>query len=99
MGSREREEKVSWAQAASLLLPNCHSWFPSHRRDSTQFACYQSVFWWRCVDRSSEHGSRRCTTIPQCNGWHNSYHCVYHCPCPCVEHCLIISAFILPLTW
>ena len=61
---REREEKVSWAEATSQLLTNWRLSCLSLLRDNTRCVLHPwwSTNWCRCAGRSGERWYSRCTT-------------------------------------
>ena len=74
-GRREREKKVSWAEAAPQLLTNSPNWSLSLFPYTTWFVCnhqyHQFVTWSLCASLSNGCAYSRCTTSLQCHDEHN----------------------------
>ena len=101
---REREEKLSWAEATSRLLTNCRNCPLSLLREHSRFVChYQLFFSFPCASQSNGRGCRRSTTSLQ---WSDPEH---NCPSnfhpglgPWAEVMNAFSLFlflVLNLTW
>ena len=81
----EREEKLSWAEATSQLLPNCPLCSLSPLRHNRRVACcHQLLTWSQCAFQSNGRQCSRRTTRLQFEVEHN-FCCSYPRLCPWAE--------------